>query len=340
MKASIALLAVFVLLTGCINSIDQIKEACTQKGSFTGETASISQVRSKFIQFMDKYYVLQGEEGLKTVINNVSTESNMYAVNYSIMRVTDEIGGGKAFVSLDGKYLIPNALDFDKTLLELESMITEQEQTPAQGTTTTIPKSDKPVVLLFTMSYCPYGNQAEDGIWPAVKLLNNSITFEPHYVIYNSNFGYQGSQYCLDNESKYCSMHGIQELNQDVRELCVFKYSPEKFWDFVNAANTQCTYQNVDTCWKGVAGNIGLNVTAVESCYSGEATTLLANEVLLNDQYEARGSPYVIINGQSYSGGRTPEAFKQAICGAFNTPPAECGNTLSTTGAAASGGCG
>jgi len=45
-------------------------------------------------------------------------------------------------------------------------------------------------------------------------------------------------------------MHGIQEVNQDVRELCVWKYQKDKFWSFLKEINKSCSSQNADTCWE------------------------------------------------------------------------------------------
>jgi hypothetical protein len=54
----------------------------------------------------------------------------------------------------------------------------------------------------------------------------------------------------------------------------------------------------------------------------------------LNDKYGVQGSPTLVINGAQIDAPRSPEGIKQAICGAFNNPPAECGQTLSTQQAA------
>jgi hypothetical protein len=53
----------------------------------------------------------------------------------------------------------------------------------------------------------------------------------------------------------------------------------------------------------------------------------------LNQIYGVGGSPTVVINGVNvggFGGSRTPETLKQAVCSAFNTPPAECEQELST----------
>ncbi len=229
------------------------------------------------------------------------------------------------YVSPDGRYIFFNPLDTTQKLPTYQ---------PPE-----IPKSEKPEVYLFTMSFCPYGNIAEEAMAPVVSLLNKSIEIEPHYVIY-SNYAPTGniSQFCMANGT-YCSMHGIQELHQDIRELCVYKYQRDKYWDFVVAINKNCKYTNVDSCWEDVASALGLNITSINQCYENEQLDLLSSELSLNKKYNVSASPTLYINGVVYQGSRTPEAYKSVICSAFNNPPEECNQTLSSDGASPSGSC-
>ena len=186
---------------------------------------------------------------------------------------------------------------------------------------------NKPQIDFFVMSYCPYGNQAEEGIEPVYQLLKGKAEFNPRYVIY-SNYGGGGPNYCID-EDKLCSMHGIQELNQDVRELCVAKYlGMDEWFEFALAMNTECSSGNADTCWEPVAQRLGLDVEKIKKCQEEEAVELLSADKAIGDKLKVSGSPTVFIDGESYSGGRTPEAYKQALCAAFDTPPAECNTQL------------
>lgn len=199
---------------------------------------------------------------------------------------------------------------------------------------------EKPNVKFFTMAYCPYGNQAESGLEPVYRSLGDKVDWEPHYVIY-SNYGSGYPAYCLDEESKYCSMHGVQELNEDVRELCMWKFiDHSKWWDFLMKVNTQCTSQNVDTCWEPIAKGLGIDTEKIKTCQKDEAVTLLENEISLNEEFSVRGSPTVLINDKAYNGGRTPDNYKQAICDTFSTKPTECGQTLGSTATNVSGSCG
>ena len=72
-----------------------------------------------------------------------------------------------------------------------------------------------------------------------------------------------------------------------------------------------------------------------------EGISLLKADEAASNKNGASGSPTLTINGVTYSGARTPEAYKQAICNSFENAPAECNTTLSTTQVTnASGWCG
>jgi hypothetical protein len=55
----------------------------------------------------------------------------------------------------------------------------------------------------------------------------------------------------------------------------------------------------------------------------------------LANQFGVGGSPTFVINGKTVSVNRAAESIKQAVCSAFNTPPNECDQTLSTAAQAA-----
>jgi glutaredoxin len=270
-------------------------------------------------------YVLQGQA--TAILVETIEESGLYDMKIRVMgRVYD------SYVTKDGKLLMLSALDLNK-----KPEVPEQQQ-PTQFDA---PDAEKPNVKFFVMSFCPFGNQAEDGLAPVFKLLGDEkVEWEPHYVIY-SNYRGGGPQYCLDKENKYCSMHGIQELNEDVRELCIWKYYDHTvWWDFVLKINGQCNSGNADTCWEPIAKEFGIDVDKINTCVKEQAEDLLAAEAKLNKQYGIQGSPTVLINDKQYSGGRNAENFKEGICSGFVSQPDECSKTLGATSSEASGGCG
>lgn len=222
--------------------------------------------------------------------------------------------------------------------------ILDDEKREALEELTGIKKGDnRPQIDFYVMSYCPYGNIAEEAIEPAFQHLKGSADFNPHYVIY-SNYQGGGPQFCLDDESRFCSMHGVQELNQGLRELCVHKYMGEdSYFEFVLEMNKECNYNNADSCWEPVAESLGLDVEKIRECEEEEWEDILSEELALNQALGVRGSPTIFVEGNPYSGPRTPAGYGQALCEGFDSKPDECSveslSTLGDTQQGASGSC-
>ncbi len=290
--------------------------------SETGSAGNIEEAKTKANDFIAGNLVQPGTE---FDIVGVEKEGNLYKITVGLQGQEIE-----SYMSADYSKFFPSVLDMKENTGGEE---VQGEQTQTQD----IPKSDNPEVQLFTMSYCPYGNQAEDLMMPVVDLLGNSVTVEPHYIFYE-NYQGGGPEYCIDEESVYCSMHGVEEANQNLRELCVFNNQQEKYWDFIANANEMCTVNNIETCWADAAKDAEVDDTSVESCFNQNALAYAKEEKELTDELGVQGSPTLIINGVKYQGTRSAEGYKTAICEAFNTPPQECEQVLSET-AAAAGGC-
>lgn len=284
--------------------------------------------------------LLTPDEAADKAINYIN--NNLIQTGTATLVSVEELSGMyKIITSYQGQE-IPIYITKDGSYLFVSQPLDTSEEIPKYQEPTSefdAPDREKPNVKFFVMSFCPYGNQAEEGLKPVFELLGDKVEWEPHYVIY-SDYASGYPDYCLDEENKYCSMHGIQELNQDIRELCVWKYYPHSiWWQFVDEINNKCSSNNVDICWEPIAKNIGVDVEKIKTCQKDEAITLLEEEVRLNEEYSVRGSPMVFINGQQYSGDRSPEAYKQAICSGFITEPTECSETLSGGSATAGGQC-
>ena len=292
----------------------------TPRMQITGEFVKLGkeEIGKKVIDYINNNLV---PPGTSASLVSVKEFSGFYEITVSYQGQNIPV-----YASLDGSYLFLQAFDMSK----------EIQRPQAKGFDA--PDREKPNVKFFVMSFCPYGNQAESGLEPVYRLLKDKVEWEPHYVIY-SNYG-NYPDYCLDEDRKYCSMHGIQELNQDVRELCVWKYySHDLWWDFVLKVNEKCNSRNADICWEDIAKDLGIDVEKIKKCQKEEAVSLLEKEIELNEKYGVRGSPTVFINDELYAGSRTPEAYKQAICSGFIKPPEECNKTLSTSGSSTQGQC-
>lgn len=236
----------------------------------------------------------------------------------------------KYYVMLDEATGASYILDEDKRK-ELEEM-------------TGVKKGDnRPQIDFYVMSYCPYGNIAEEAIEPVYQLLKDKADFNPHYVIY-SNYQGGGPQFCLDEQSRFCSMHGVQEMSQGLRELCVAKHiGMDAYFEFVLEMNKKCNYQNADTCWEDVAESLELDTEKIKSCESDEWEDILSKDLALNAALGVQGSPTVFVEGEPYAGARTPSGYAHSLCAGFDTVPGECSadrlSTLGTEQAGPSGSC-
>jgi len=275
---------------------------------------SIEEATEKAMNYINSN-LLDG--GIQASLLESKSESGVYSIKIEI-----EEREYLSYITKDGKVLF------------LQGMEIPDENPTSSG----VAKRDVPDVQLFVMSFCSFGNQAEEIMMNVVNLLGNKANIELHYVIY-SNYAGGGKDYCLDDEAKYCSMHGIQELNQGIRELCVQKYQKDKLWDFIKQVNANCNYQDVDSCWDSIARGVGVDVDMVKKCENEEGLAMAEQELQLNKKYGITGSPQLVINDEEYNGSRSAEAYKTAICEGFNALPNECSQTLSNDGGNTSGGC-
>jgi hypothetical protein len=324
------LIVIVVLTTSNKNLIDKIR------GGSSMETVKIEEAGVKLKDFVDQTYA----RSIKSMeVLSSKEESGMYAFEVSVTSIDDQTSTSTIYTTKDGKFFLPNTININETLDQIKGQEVAAGGEQAAAQPTNIPKTDKPVVEMFTMSYCPFGNQAEDAMSPVARLLGDKVDIIPRYVIY-ANYRGGGPDYCIDEESKYCSMHGIEELNQNIRELCIYKYKPAQFWDYIDAVNKECTLNNIETCWDGPAKKLGINTDDIASCLEDEAIGMLKEEVAAGEKYGVSGSPTIVINGTRYNGGRSPEDYKLGVCGAFNAQPGECSTVLGQAAPAApAGGC-
>jgi len=193
----------------------------------------------------------------------------------------------------------------------------------AEVQTPVVAKSDRPKVELFVMSYCPFGLQMEKAYLPAWDLLKNKADISVKFVSY--------------------AMHGEKELTENTRQYCIGKDSQDKLISYLKC------FVGEDNSAKCLA-SVGLTDAKLAACtnatdkqfkitenFNDKSTWLSGRypvynvQADLNQTYGVQGSPTLVINGAEANVGRTPEAVKQAICAAFNNPPAECQKTLSNS---------
>ena len=225
----------------------------------------------------------------------------------------------------------------DCTLLFISTVnvtaTSDTKQTP-QATRTPV-KSARPTVDLYVMSFCPYGTQAETVMGPVADLLKSKADIRIRYIT-----DIRGTT--VDSVN---SLHGPAEAKEDLRQICINKYYPDQFWSYIKTFDDQCypSWQNataLESCQKNTLATLSMDSAKIDTCAQGtEGITLLKTDEAAAGTNGATASPMLFVNGVLYSGARTPDAYKQAICNSFETAPAECSTVLSSSSASASGNC-
>ena len=277
-----------------------------------------------------------GEQTLSYINSNMvtpGTAATLVSVNetHGVYLVTLAYQGNTIplFVSRDCVLLFPQGKD-----MTAPSIGTPGGATPAP--TPTLVKTGRPTVDLYVMSFCPYGIQAETAMKPVADLLGNTTDIGVQYLTEITGSTIDSVQ----------SLHGPVEVQEDLRQACIRKNSPGQFWAYLDGFNAACSSLSGNAsaaaaCSTRVSASVGLTPERIDACATGpEGITLLSSDEASAVRAGATASPTLLINGVEYSGARTPEAYKEAICGSFTSPPAACQTNLSAQTVAAGGSCG
>lgn len=175
------------------------------------------------------------------------------------------------------------------------------------------PTGPKPLkVEFYVMSQCPFGVEVENAVKPVLDKIGNLVDFKLDYIV---NAAPDGT---------FKSLHGEPEVQGDIAQLCVNKYAPQKFMDFLMCQNK--TVREVNTNWKACAQQFGIDVAKVEACFNGqEGKDLLKASSERAQARRAGGSPTIYVNDKPYQGGRSTNAFMRAFCQELPEPkPQPC----------------
>jgi len=244
------------------------------------------------------------EQGQSASLISWAEEGGLYRMD---LKIGDQ--QFQSFVTKDGKYLFPYAIDLTQKI-EQSTETKESETQQIQ-----VEKRERPDVKLFIMSYCPFGLQMQKALLPAWQLLKDKADIGIYFVDY--------------------IMHGKEEMEENLRQYCIQKEEKEKFLAYL-----ECFVKdgNSENCLR----EANIDQEKLNSCVQATDKEFKISESLtetgyppfnvhqdLNEKYGVRGSPTLVINDKVVNVIRSPEQVKQAICNAFLTPPGECEHKLS-----------
>jgi predicted DsbA family dithiol-disulfide isomerase len=172
---------------------------------------------------------------------------------------------------------------------------------------------------VFVMSHCPFclrGLASMREVLANFRKAGAPIDFRVHFI---------GSG---DAASGLASMHGEEEVAEDLREICAAKAyaANQKFLEYVWCRNRDLDNPNWRAC--ATPAN-GIDAGVLAACAEGpEGKKLLAASFAYADELGIRASPTWLVNGRHRFSGLDAETLKTEYC--KHNPGPGCDVTLSS----------
>jgi len=187
-------------------------------------------------------------------------------------------------------------------------------------------------LVLFVMSHCPYGVRAENN----TKVLLDALP--------DVKFGGLRFIATQNQDGSFSSLHGANEVAEDLRQVCIMNYYPAKIVDYTVCISAD--YANSGNIWQNCSNQNGIDTNKIQTCATGdEGKTLLKDNIALANSLGIASSPTILLNNNTLVNGyyaASPELMRQVICG-YSPTLTGCNKTLSGSGVttpASGGGCG
>jgi len=248
---------------------------------------------------------------VKATVKSAVLEGNVYNISLNV--------SGKDYTSYmtrDGSKFFQSGLDTATYAQENAANQAAGNQAPAPAQpnqNTNAPKSDKPKVELFVMTYCPYGLQAEKGIIPVFEALGDKIDASVKFVHY--------------------FLHGDKEEQETYTQACIRDQQTAKYNNYLPCFIAEGDSAKCQT-------SAGIDQAKLTGCLAAKSKEIYQADSVASQSYGVQGSPTLVINGVQSNAGRDAASYLAGICAAFNDAPAECSEQLSSASPAAGFGAG
>jgi glutaredoxin len=183
-------------------------------------------------------------------------------------------------------------------------------------------KNDNPKLTAYIMADCPYGLQMQRVFKNVINTDNNTANnLRVEYIFdQNSNF----------ETGDLNSLHGKEEAQENLRQICLREEQPSLYWPYVS-------------CYMQKSGNsqncltqTGVNIQSLNTCMTDKNRGLkYAKKDYENTQkLGVSGSPTLVLDGKQVVsefdfGGRNPNAIKEILCCSADKKLAFCNKEFS-----------
>lgn len=97
----------------------------------------------------------------------------------------------------------------------------------------------------------------------------------------------------IEGKEGFSVSGGLAELEEDLRQVCLRRHYPDKFWDYV-----LCRARNQESSWWDLcAAQFNIDSQAIKKCgLSGQGIDYLRENIALNKELEISGGPTFLVN--------------------------------------------
>ncbi|HEX5062617.1 MAG TPA: hypothetical protein VFV99_24765 [Kofleriaceae bacterium] len=177
---------------------------------------------------------------------------------------------------------------------------------------------------LFVMSHCPYGTKAMLAAKEFSDAFGKDAAVNVHFI---------GD----DKGGQLSSMHGPEEVTDDLREICAVQHygKDEKFLDFM-----ACRSKDLKADWKACTGSNGIDADVIAKCVDGEeGKGLLAASFKVASALDIQASPTFLVNNRETFNAQDAAGIASSFCKANPGLPG-CAKQLSAAAPAQAAGGG
>ncbi len=278
--------------------------------SFIGSPSNLSAKKATDIAMNYINSDLLTDGTTATIDGDISSQSGLYKFKLKVGEQSFD-----SFVTKDAKFLFPQVIEIKQATSTASS--TADNTQPTAKTCDDVAKIDAPQMEAFIVSYCPYGLQMQRVL---AEVVNSASALAPSIKI-----SYMGSI----SGGKIQAMHGDQEAQENLKQICIREEQSSKFYPYLNCFMKEGKSDDCSTA-------AGVENTKLKACTTDPSKGLKYAQVdfTASTKYGVSGSPTLILNGQKVSeydfGGRTAQAVKTLLCCGFNQQPEICSTNIST----------
>jgi hypothetical protein len=294
-----------------------IANPASNNGTISGMVVLPSNnVGDKTINYLNENFLKA--QGVEAKLGGVEPYGDaLYMVSLDVYKDGNKLQSTNVFATRDGNLVL------------LQSPLNLNEKIPAPTTTQTpqefsykdVVPAAKAELDAFIVSRCPYGLQMQRILAPIATGLSDNITVR-----------YIGS---IEN-GKIVSMHGDEEAQENLRQICIREEQSSKYWPYVSEYMKKGDTEAALTA-------VGIDKTKLSACMSDATKGLkyAQADFDLANSNGVSGSPTLFLNGSQVSeyefaadhdakgSERSAENVKNLLCYGFTTQPAACSATLS-----------